>query len=187
MYFNFLHRFTASPSPARKVSNVPTFTVAAGLPMRLLLGFHYATNSALAPGYPNEWEFFARHLLLGQDRGDPVDLAGQVGYNLAAEGVDGEVSLARRMGPLRLIGVARVLSDAQVAGETRFALGGGGTLRLTRYIALAADVTTLTEREDNEEVAWSAGLHLALPHTPHTFSIQAANTNAYTLQGVSRG
>ena len=36
-------------------------------------------------------------------------------------------------------------------------------------------------------MAWSAGLHLAIPLTPHTLSLQASNTNAYTLQGMSRG
>lgn len=187
LYFNFLHRFTSSDAPVRKVSNVPTFTVAAGLPMRITVGLHYATNSSLAPQYPNEWEFWARHALFQQDGGAPVDLSGQVGYNLAAEGVDGEVTLARRLGGLRVVTAARVLSDPLAAGETRFALAGGGTLRISRYFALAGDVATLLNREDGEEVAWSAGLHLAIPTTPHTLSIQASNTNAYTLQGMSRG
>ncbi|HYR06457.1 MAG TPA: hypothetical protein VEQ60_01735, partial [Longimicrobium sp.] len=187
LYFNFLHRFSASDAPVRKVSNVPTFTVAAGLGYRTMLGFHYATNSALAPAYPNEWEFWARHQLLSQDGGGPVDLGGQVGYNLAAEGVDGEVSVARRFGGVRIVTAARVLSDAVEAGETRFALAGGATLRLNRYFALAGDVAALTNRVEGEEVAWSAGLHLAIPLTPHTLSLQASNTNAYTLQGMSRG
>lgn len=187
LYFNFLHRFSASDAPVRKVSNVPTFTVSAGLGMRSMVGFHYATNSALAPAYPNEWEFWARHQLLSQDAGGPVDLAGQVAYNLAAEGVDGEVSLARRFGGIRIVTAARVLSDALQAGETRFALAGGGTLRLNRYFALAGDVATLMNRQEGEEMAWSAGLHLAIPHTPHTLSLHASNTNAYTLQGLSRG
>lgn len=187
LYFNFLHRFSASDAPVRKVSNVPTFTVAAGLGMRSMLGFHYATNSALAPAYPNEWEFWLRHQLFSQDGGGPVDLGGQVAYNLAAEGVDGEVSLARRFGGVRIVTAARVLSDAVEAGETRFALAGGGTLRLNRYFALAGDVAALMNREEGEEVAWSAGLHLAIPHTPHSLSLHAANTNAYTLQGLSRG
>lgn len=187
LYFNFLHRFTSSDAPVRKVSNVPTFTVAAGLPLRTMAGLHYATNSALAPAYPNEWEFWARHALLQQDAGAPVDLAGQVGYNLSAEGVDAEVSLARRTGPLRLVTAARVLSDPLEAGERRFAVAGGGTVRISRYFALAGDVATLTDRADGEEVAWSAGLHLAIPLTPHTLSLQAGNTNAYTLQGMSRG
>ncbi|HLM66127.1 MAG TPA: hypothetical protein VK358_01305, partial [Longimicrobium sp.] len=119
LYFNFLHRFTASEAPVRKVGNVPTFTVAAGLPLRTMVGLHYATNSALAPAFPNEWEFWGRHALLQQDRGAPLDLAGQVGWNNAASGVDGEVSLARRLGNLRVVTAGRVLSDPLVEGETR--------------------------------------------------------------------
>jgi plastocyanin len=187
LYFNFLHRFTASPAPARKVGNVPTFTLAAGLPRHTLAGLHYATNSALAPQYPNEWEFWLRHQPFSQAGGAPLDVAGQVGYNLAAEGVDGELSLARRMGRSRFTGVARVLSDPFAAGQTRFALGGGATLGISRYVAIAGDAATLLNARDGERVAWSAGVHLALPLTPHTLSLHAANTNAYTLQGMSRG
>src|SRR3712207_3893721 len=126
VYFNFVHRFTASDAPQRKVSNFPTFLVAAGLPYRLLVGFNYATNSELAPNYPNEWEFFAKHHLLRQDDGAFVDLAGQVAYNLAAEGVDGEASLARRVGPLRVIGAGRVLSNPYAAGRARLCHARGG-------------------------------------------------------------
>ena len=188
VYFNFIHRFTASDAPERKVSNFPTFLVAAGLPYRLLLGFNYATNSDLAPRYPNEWEFFARHHLLQQDDGAPLDLAGQVVYNLAAEGVDGEVSAARRVGPVRVIGAARVLSNAFVSGETRFGLAGGATFRLARYLALAGDVgQVMNDDVPNSRAAWSAGLHIAIPYTPHTLSLQATNTNVGTLQGTSRG
>ncbi|HEX8242453.1 MAG TPA: cupredoxin family copper-binding protein [Longimicrobium sp.] len=187
LYFNFLHRFITSDAPERKVSNVPTFTLAAGLPFRTLVGVEYATNSNLAPRYPNEWEFFVRHALFQQDRGAPLDLGGQVAYNLAAKGVDGEVSVARRQGPLRLIAAGRVLSDPVQAGERRFAVGGGGTLRISRYFALAGDVASLLDRTEDEELAWSAGVHLAIPGTPHSLSIHTANTNAYTLQGLSRG
>lgn len=187
LYFNFLHRFSSSDAPVRKVSNVPTFTVAAGLPLRTMAGLHYATNSALAPAFPNEWEFWARHALLREDRGAPVDLSGQVGYNNAARGVDAEVTLARRLGGLRLVTAGRVLSDPLREGERRFAVGGGGTVRISRYFAIAGDVATLLDRAQGEEVAWSAGLHLAIPLTPHTLSLQASNTNAYTLQGMSRG
>lgn len=187
LYFNFLHRFTASDAPERKVSNVPTFTLAAGLPYRTLLGVEYATSSNLAPRYPNEWELFVRHALFQQDLGAPLDLGAQVGYNLAARGVDGEVSVARRQGPLRLIAAARTLSDPLDSGDRRFALAGGGTLRVSRYFALAGDVASLLDRADDEKLAWSAGVNLAIPGTPHTLSIHAANTNAYTLQGVSRG
>jgi plastocyanin len=186
LYFNFMHRFIASDAPERKVTNVPTFTLAAGLPFHALAGVEYSTNSALAPRFPNEWEAFARLAPLQQDRGAPVDLAGQVSYNFAAEGVDAEVTLARRMGPLRLIAAGRTLSGID-AEDRRFAVAGGGTLRISRYFALAGDVATLTDRAAGEEVAWSAGVHLAIPGTPHTLSIQAANTATNTLQGQSRG
>ena len=187
LYFHFVHRFSESGAPEHKVSNVPTFLVAAGLPMHLLAGMHYATNSQLAPRYPNEHEFFLRWAPLRQRDGSPLDLGGQVGYNIAAEGVDGELSLARRQGPARAIVAARVLSNPYVAGETRFAVAGGGTLRLGRWIALAGDVATLLEREAGTETAWSAGIHLAIPQTPHSLSLHATNINAATLQGASRG
>lgn len=187
--FNFLHRFAVSDPPIRKVSNFPTFLFGLGLPGRFMVGFHYATNSTLAPRFPNEWEFFGRYAPLQEDLGAPLDLGGQVGYNLAAEGVDGEISLAKRLGPLRVIAAGRALSNPYEAGEARFALGVGGTLRLGRYVALAGDVATLTERDEtrNERPAWSAGLHVAIPNTPHTLSFQASNTNTATLQGLSRG
>ncbi len=187
LYFNFMHRFVTSDAPARKVTNYPTFTVGAGLPFRTLVGFHYSTNSTLAPGYPNEWEFFLRHALIQEDRGAPFDLGGEVAYNLASDGVDGELSVAKRLGAMRLVAAGRVLADPFEEGERDFAVAGGGTIRISRYFALAGDVATVLERDSTEQVAWSAGLHLAIPGTPHTLSLQAANTNVYSLQGSSRG
>jgi plastocyanin len=187
LYFHFLHRFSTSEAPMRKVSNVPTFTMALGLPKQLLIGANYATNSQLAPSYPNEWEFFARARALTQASGSPIDLGGQVGYNLASEGVDGEVSIARKQGPLRVIAATRLLADPYEAGRVRFAIAGGGTLRLGSYFALAADAARLLEPDATELLAWSAGVHIAIPHSPHTLSLHAANTNAATLQGLSRG
>jgi plastocyanin len=40
---------------------------------------------------------------------------------------------------------------------------------------------------DGARVVWSAGVHIALPNTPHTLSIHASNANTATLQGLSRG
>src|ERR687890_1273724 len=99
IHFNFLHRFSISSAPERKVTSTPTFLLAAGLPARTLLGVHYATNSEISPRYPNEWELFGRIALLDQTSGAPLDVAAQAGYNLAAEQPDGEVALGRRQGP----------------------------------------------------------------------------------------
>src|SRR6476659_11020047 len=80
LYFNFVHRFATSGKPERKVSNVPTFLLAAGLPKHFLAGLSYSTNSTLAPRFPNEWEAFARWAPLSEDYGAPVDVGGQIGY-----------------------------------------------------------------------------------------------------------
>jgi len=187
--FNFLHRFTRSAAPERKVSSFPTFLIGVGLPRRFMAGFHYATNSQLAPRYPNEWEFFLRNLFFSEEAGAPLDLGAQVDYNLAAEGPDGEVSLGKRLGPATANLAARILSNPLASGETRFAMAGGVAVRLTRHLALAGDVGSIFNRDEaqGEEVAWSAGLHIAIPNTPHTLSLQATNTNTATLQGASRG
>jgi plastocyanin len=187
LFFNFVHRFSTSGAPERKVTNVPTFLVAAGLPAHFLAGFNYSTNSTLAPNFPNEWEAFARWSPISQDLGAPLDLGGQIGYNNAAQGVDGEVSAAKRFGIVRLMGAGRVLTDPVVSGHHRFAVAGGGTIRLGTYLALAGDVGTLTSRDSSERVAWSAGIHAAIPMTPHTLSLQVTNTLVESLQGVSRG
>jgi plastocyanin len=186
LHFNFLHRFSISSAPERKVTNTPTFLLAAGLPARTLLGVHYATNSELSPRYPNEWEFFGRFAPLIQARGVPIDASVQLGYNLAARGFDGEASVVRRQGPVRVLAALRVLTDPATDGAD-VALASGAVVRLTRHLALAADVASLTERGPGEKVAWSAGLNLAIPHTPHSLSLHASNANNTTLQSSSRG
>jgi amicyanin len=187
LYFHFVHRFTVSDAPQRKVSNVPTFLFGAGLPKRFFAGFNYSTNSTLAPNFPNEWEVFARWAPIAEDLGAPLDVGGQVGYNNAADGVDGEISVAKRISRLRLIAAGRALSDPLEAGHVQFAVAGGGTFRLGQYVALAGDVSSLVDRDSTERVAWSAGIHVAIPLTPHTLSLHATNAPVGTLQGSSRG
>lgn len=187
LYFNFIHRFSTSGEPERKVTNVPTFLLAAGLPKHFLAGVNYSTNSTLAARYPNEWEAFARWLPLSQDFGAPLDLGGQIGYNNAAQGVDGEVSLARSAGIARLIVAGRTLSDPTGEGNRRYAIAGAAVIRVGTYVSLTGDVASMNNRDTSERVAWSAGLHFAIPLTPHTVSLQATNTLVNTLQGASRG
>lgn len=187
LHFHFLHRFDASPAPERKVSNVPTFELATALPLDLLVGLRYSTNSTLAPRYPNEWEIYARRRFLSERSGSPVDATAQIGYNLAAEGVDGELSIARRSGAFRVMAAGRLLSESWNDAGMRGALAAGATLRLGPHLAVAADAATLLDPAEGEQVAWGVGLHLALPQTPHTLSLQATNTGAGTQQGISRG
>jgi len=188
LQFDFVHRFTASPSPERKVTSFPTFVLGFGLPHRTMLGFTYSTNSTLVSRYPNEWELAAHALPVSQSAGAPLDLGLEAGYNLAVQGFVGEASAARQMGRLKLLAVARLLEDP-AGGSMDVALGGGTVVRLGKYVALAGDVTSVLQRDvaAGEEVAWSAGLQLGLPHTPHTLSLQASNTIGISLESASRG
>jgi len=188
--FNFLHRFVRSPQPVAKVTNFPTFLVATSLRRGTTLGFNYSTNSTLAPAYPNEWEFFGRVHPFSEAGGFPLDLGGQLGWNLAAKGLDGELSLGRNLGPLRLIAVGRALSNPYRKGAgAQIALGGGAVLHFTRHLGVHGDAVRLTEPSvaRGEKTAWSVGLAIAIPNTPHTISLHATNTNTGTLQGASRG
>lgn len=186
LHFNFLHRFNNSGEPLRQVTNRPTFLLAYGAPIGVLIGAQYATRSDVAERMPNEWEAFARYGLLGEDRGQPLDVTAQAAYNHAADSWDGELSVARRLGPVRLLGAARVLSSA-FGEDRRFALAGGATLRVHQWLALAGDYGRLTDATDEEEAAWGMALQIGIPLTPHSLSIQRTNTNSGTLQGASRG
>ena len=187
LYFEFLHHFRVSDPPARKVSNSPTITLAGALPGRTLAGFRYASSSRVYPGVPNEWEFFGRWHPVAQARGRPVDAAVLAAYNTAARSLDGELTVARRWGPLRMLASGRALGDAYGRGETRGAAAGGVVVDVVRHVAVGADVATLLDRGTDEDVAWSAGLLLEIPYTPHTLSLHASNANTITLQGASRG
>ena len=185
LQFNFLHRFTRGSPPTRKVVSSPTFLVAAGLPWRSLIGYNYATNSDLTPRYPNEWEFFARHALFAQEGPARVDVGMQAGYNLSARSGDGELSVARWFGPVRVLGAGRYFSDAYGLGKSKGAYAVGGVLRLGRFLAVAGDYASVLSRPAGYDNAWSAALQIAIPYSPHTLSLQATNANTATLQGSS--
>ena len=179
LQFNFVHRFGVGDAPLHKVTNSPTFLLSYRLPFPLLIGFNYATSSDIAAAFPNEWEVFARYARSG--------IALQGGYNQAAGSGDAELTAARVVGPLRAMAIGRFLSNGYHSDMTRYAVGGGATLRLHRWVALAGDVTTLIDKRAGEKIAWGAGLQLAIPYSPHTVSLQVTNTNTATLQGASRG
>ena len=184
--FNFLHRFTESGAPEHQISNSPTFHVAAGVFSRFTAGFNYATSSDIAPGRPNEWEFFGRLAPFGK-RNSVADVSLQAGYNWGAASTDAELALARGVGPVRVLGAARGFTNAFRAGDRRVALAGGLNVRVARWLALAGDVGSLMERRAGERIAWSGGVQIGIPTTPHSFSIHATNANTGTLQGASVG
>jgi plastocyanin len=186
LHFNFVHRFTTSPAPQRKISNSPTFVLAARTQFRTMVGAAYATNSDVVPGIPNEWELFGR-IVPELGGGDRRSQALQLGWNLAARSLDGQAAWAQSLGPVRVLGTVRAFSNAFDAGEPRLAAGGGVSFRLKPWLALAGDGVTLVHRTAGERIAWSGGVQMGIPGTPHALSVHATNTNTTTMEGLSRG
>jgi plastocyanin len=185
-YFNFLHRFTTSGPPERQVINRPTFLLAWSLGP-VLLGTQYATRSDVEQGMPNEWEPFARWRIVraGESEAGAV-VAVTAAYNQPAAALDGEVTGAAGVGPLRFTGALRVLGGTAGRGA-RAGAGAGLVFRATSYAALAVDFFTLQRRDEGERMAWGAGVQLRIPTTPHTLSLHATNTGSGTLRASSRG
>jgi plastocyanin len=185
--FNLLHRFSIGPAPTHKLQNSPTITLAYGLTSWLSVGLNYASASEVVEAYPNEWELHARAAPFTQDGGAPVDVYLQGGYNVAAESVDGQLLLARRIGPVRAVAGIGVLGDALGTGRSRATVAAGATVRVHGLLGLAADISTFTNRDEADEVAWSAGVNMGVGGTPHTMSVHATNVASRTLQGIAHG
>lgn len=180
--FDVVHRFWATDPPGPKVINTPTLVAAAGLGRGFMVGFRYASNSLLV-STPNEWEAYGRWRALTQEVSGLADVAVTAGWNDAAGSVDGELAVARSLGPVRLHVVGRAFS-AFAGGGSEVAYGAGASWRIHRNVALAADVETLAS---DTTVGWGVGLQLRIPTTPHTLSLHATNVNTTTLQGSSFG
>ena len=187
--FNFLHRFEVSPPPARKVTSFPNFRLATGLPYGFNVDLDYATNSTVFTGIPNEYQLALRRPVLRQAHGAPLDLTATAGYAFAPQSVDGEVSLARRIGPVRLLGTVRGMSDGYDVQRSLWGLGTGAVVRVTSWLSFAGDVFGIVNAPDGAGLgtAWGAGAQLRIPYSPHTFSIQVTNTQSASIEGSSRG
>jgi amicyanin len=187
--FNFLHRFEVSPPPARKVTSFPNFHLATALPLGLNLGLDYATNSTVFTGIPNEYQLSLRRPILREARGKPLDLTVTAGYNFAPQSVDGEVSLARHLGRVRLLGTVRGISSGYEVQRSLWGIGGGLVVRVTNWLSLAGDGFSLVNGPDRatDVPVWGAGAQLRIPYSPHTFSIQFTNTQSASIEGSSRG
>jgi plastocyanin len=187
--FNFLHRFEVSPPPARKVTSFPNFRLATGLPYGFNVDLDYATNSTVFTGIPNEYQLALRRPILRQASGAPLDLTATAGYAFAPQSVDGELSLARRIGPVKILGTVRGISSGYDVQRSLWGVGPGAVVRVTSWLSLAGDVFGLVNAPDGAGLgtAWGAGAQLRIPYSPHTFSIQVTNTQSASIEGSSRG
>lgn len=197
LHFTFSHRFEVVGGDVdvsdifgdAKIVNYPTFAFTYGLLDDVNLGFRYSSNSTLAGG-PNEWQPYVKWAPIRTSGGRGLSLAATAAWNGAAESLDGEVGAQADFGRFGLLGAVRGFTEAfdpaTGSAEGAVALGGGALVRLTRHVSLAADVTELVAGVDGE-TAWSAGLQVGIPYTPHTLSLLATNVTSGTLQGASSG
>lgn len=198
LFFDFSHRFQVAGSEADigdlfgdgKVVNYPTFQLDLGVASGLMAGFRYSTRSLLAGG-SNEWQPYATWSPGGRHGGHGPSLALTAAWNGATHSLDGELTGARRFGPVHVLAAVRGFGDGfeRRAGGDRppsLALAGGVGLDLNRYVTLAGDVSDLVAGIDGP-AAWSAGLELAIPYTPHTLTLMATNVSSGTLEGASAG
>jgi plastocyanin len=181
-HFNFLHRFHTS-GEVDKVVNWPGFLLGYSVSDLLLAGAHYTSFSQLVPSEFNEWELFVRFAPLPP--GNPLSLAATGAYNQVTESVDGELTVGVPVSRATVLGALRVFSNGFGSGDARMAAGAGASFRLTERVALAGDVVSPVSRREGEGIAWGAGLQLQIPSTPHSLSLQVANTNSSSLQGSS--
>jgi plastocyanin len=190
--FAFNHRFRVIGDDADigdivdegVVDNAPTFDLSLGLWSPLMAGVKYGTKPAIINGNrTNEW---FPYIKLAPVRDPTWSLSFLGGYNTQAESADGEVAAQLAVGRFEFLGAARGFSDALHTGEAGLALAGGVGFHLTNYLTLAADLGGLVAGPDTT-AAWSAGLQIAIPYTPHTFSLQVSNSAGTTLQEASFG
>jgi plastocyanin len=190
--FDFVHRFYVSPGPNHSVVNFPTFTLATGVTKTVGVGAVFATHSFLIQGASgsnstNETQVFARWRAWGAPEGSAgLHVSVTPAYNLLAKSVDGELSLDWTTGALTVEGVGRyVAKPLGVASGARGALAAGIVARVNRYVAVSADVGSFLS--PTVLAAWSAGLQIVIPGSPHTFAFEVSDAYTSTIQGNSIG
>lgn len=181
--FTFTHRFELVGDEERKLVNYPWLTVGAGVRRSFALGASYASNSELGAGTPNEWELWARRRF---DLGPRAAVLATAAWNSAAQSMDGELGGRVVIDRLSLLASVRAFSNAYGSDEGAVAVAGGLAWRLTPRLAFVADAAR-SVTVDSLDAAWSAGLHLAIPGSPHTLGLTVSNVGAPSLQGASRG
>lgn len=180
--FIFSHRFEVL-SGGDELINIPTLSLAVGLPAHLTVGANFTSNSEVNPAKVagNELEYWLRGRLLERPG---LGASATLAYNSASESVDGALSGRARVGPATVVGELRGFSDAFGSGDGELGYTAGVSLHLTPYLALQGDLGSSTA--PSSDAVWSAGVGVEIPGTPHSFSLHATNAGATTLEGLSQ-
>jgi plastocyanin len=181
--FVLSHRFEIL-SGGDELFSVPTFTLAVGLPLRLTAGLDFTTFSEAIPDrlLGNEAQYWLKRPVRITPSAEVAVLGG---YNSAASSTDGAISARISANRIQIFGESRFFSSLFGSGSAAVAGAVGAAARLTRHLALTADMGRVLT-EDTVPMAWSAAIALEIPASPHTFSLQISNGGATTLHGASR-
>jgi len=202
LHFQLAHRFRVAGDNRditdifgdAQIVNYPTFDVSLGLPAHLMTGVRYSSRSFVASGQPNEWQPYLKWAPFRSRGSDRTSVALTGAWNATNESFDAEASAQSYLGPLFFIGAIRGFSNlygdlADPGQGEAIGVAGGVGVKINRYVTLAGDVADVVSggELDGESPTpgWSAGLHIGIPYTPHTFSIMATNVTSGTLQGTS--
>jgi plastocyanin len=181
--FAFAHRFEVL-SGGDELINFPTLTLAVGLPAGLTAGLDYTSNSEIVRERMsgNETAYWLKRSV---SLGNGSAVAGLLGYSTAARSVDGVLSARTSWSRISAFGELRGFSDLFGTGDGGAATAVGALIRLTPYLGMTGDVGRVVSA-DSFAATWSAGVAVAIPGTPHSFSLHATNAGALTPQGFAR-
>lgn len=181
--FVFAHRFELI-SGGDELFNVPTLSLALGLPLGFTAGLDYSSFSEIVESNRagNEAQYWVKRRF---GLSPSAAVAGLLGYNSAARSIDAAVTGRQSVGPFSLSGELRGFSDLFGTGTAAGAGAVGLGVRLTPYLGVNADIGRVLTQNSFPSV-WSAAVAVAIPGTPHTFSLQATNGGAITMQGAVR-
>lgn len=197
LFFSFSHRFQVVGQDVDvtdvfgdgKVVNYPTFDLAYGVVPDVMAGVRYSTNSLIARS-SNEWQPYLKWAPIRGAAGGALSASLTGAWNGGTQSADGEITLQARAGRWIAIGALRgftgVFDLPADRSDEAAALAGGLGFRLNRYVTLAADAADLVAGVD-APAAWSAGVEIGIPYTPHTLSLIATNVTSGTLEGTSTG
>lgn len=174
------------------LATTASLKLAFGLASATAVGASYALQSPAVVGERDEAEVWIRHRFLEADRAF-VDLAVTLARNTASRSFDAEALLARQIGPVRLMGVARRIGGRSRLGTVDESHAGEGAVigfgavwnPLPRHVPLALAVDFLEPLGDAKyrDESWNGAIHFGIPHTGLILSLQATTNASHTLQG----
>jgi plastocyanin len=183
LYMDDWALFRTTASEGDGLHAMPVYRALLTFPQGVLIGGTLAANAR--PDGRDMVELFARvgRPQAPSEHGWAVGLT--AGYSRPAGSLDGELSLRKPLGPLRILAAARAYSDLD-GRSARGAVMGGAVVPLApgrTPVALAGNLGHVIGGGGATDFLWSVGLHAGVSSTPFTVAFQASNARDPGFQG----